>query len=176
MRALPVSALVLSMALVAGCDGVSSWCQQLVIGETVFTGTDGWFQAEPLYTRVVSTFDRGFDGVDVPTVVRIGSQTILVATATPDTLRAAGVPEVTGGGGAFRMFGSRRTATGDGIGIEFFKGTGPRSVGMNCGPGSACDFAIGWGERPLVSLPATGSQLDGKLPTIGVLRECVSAY
>ena len=176
MRALRAGLLVLSMPLAMGCEGLSSWCQELVVGETVFTGRAGWFQAEPVYTTVVSTFDHGTDGIGVPTVVRIGQQTIRVATATAESLRAAGVPELTTASAPFRMFGTRRSEPGAGITIDFFTGTRPRMVGMSCWLGEDCDFAIGWGDKPVVTLPATSSQLAGKLPADGVVRECVPAF
>ena len=176
MRPLRVVILMLCMPLTAGCEGVSSWCQELVVGETVFTGRAGWFQAEPLYSSVVAIFDRGTDGMGVPTVVRIGQQTILVATATAASLRVAGVPELTTPGAPFHMFGIVRVDTGTGITIDFSTGTRPRMVAMSCWLGSDCDFAIGWGDRPLVALPATASQLAGRLPANGVLRECVPTF
>jgi hypothetical protein len=159
-----------------GCEGLSSWCQELVVGETVFTGQAGWFQAEPVYTMVVSTFDRGTDGIGVPTVIRIGPQTIRVATATAESLRAAGVPELTTAAAPVRMFGTHHAGSGAGITIDFFTGTRPRMVGMRCWRGSDCDFAIGWRDEPLVTLPATASQLAGQLPANGIVRECVSAF
>lgn len=176
MRALRAGLIVLSMPLAMGCEGSSSWREELVIGETVFTGQAGWFQAEPVYTRVVSTFDRGTDGSGVPTAVRIGPQTIRVATATAESLRAAGVPELTTSAAPFRSFGTRQPGSGAGITIDLFTGTRPRMVGMSCWPGADCDFAIGWGDEPVVTLPATPSQLAGKLPASGVVRECVSAF
>lgn len=159
-----------------GCEDVTSWCEELVVGETVFTGQAGWFQAEPVYTIAVSTFDRGAEGIGVPTVVRIGPQTIRVATATAESLRAAGVPELTTSAAPFRLFGTRQPGSGAGITIDLFTGTRPRMIGMSCWPGADCDFAIGWGDRPVVTLPATSSQLAGKLPTNGVVRECVPAF
>ena len=123
MRALRAGALILSLPLAVGCEGLSSWCQELVVGETVLTGRAGWLQAEPLYSTVVATFDRGTGGVGVPTVVRIGQQTILVATATAESLKVAGVPELTTTGAPFRMFGIDRVASDDGITIDFFTGT-----------------------------------------------------
>jgi hypothetical protein len=176
MRALRAGLIVLSLPLTMGCEGLTSWCQELVVGETVFTGQAGWFQAEPVYTIVVSTFDGGTDGIGVPTVVRIGPQKIRIATATAETLRAAGVPELTTSAAPFRLFGVRGPQSGAGLTIDLFTGTRPRMVGMSCWPGSDCDFGIGWGDEPLVTLPATQSQLAGKLPVNGVVRECVSAF
>lgn len=176
MRALRAGVLIVSMALSVGCEGLSSWCQELVVGETVFTGRAGWFHAEPIYSRIVATFDGGTAGVGVPTAVRVGRQTIRVATATVESLRAAGVPELTATDAPFHMFGTRHTEFGVGIMIDFYKGTRPRLVGLSCWPGSDCDFAVGWGDRPFVTLPATASDLTGKLPVAGVLRECVSAF
>ena len=176
MRALRAGILALSMLFALGCEGVSSWCQEWVVGEIVFTGRAGWFQAEPLYSTVVATFDGGTGGVGVPSVVRIGQQTVVVATATAEGLKVAGVPELTTAGAPFRMFGVDHVESGAGITIDFSTGTRPRMIGMKCWSGSDCDFAIGWGDRPLVTLPATASQLAGKLPTNGVLRECVSAF
>ncbi len=176
MRALRAGMLMLSMLLALGCEGVSSWCQELVVGETVFTGRTGGFQAEPLYFTVVATFDGGTGGVGVPSVVRIGQQTILVATATAESLKVAGVPELTTAKAPFRMFGIDRVDSDAGITIDLFTGTRPRMIGMKCWSAADCDFALGWGDRPLVTLPSTASQLAGKLPANGVLRECVSAF
>ena len=176
MRALRAGMLILSMIFSLGCEGLSSWCHELVVGETVFTGRAGWFQAEPVYSTVVATFDGGTGGVGVPSVVRIGQQTIVVATATAEALKVAGVPELTSAEAPFRMFGIDRVDSDAGITIDFFTGTRPRMIGMKCWSGPDCDFAIGWGERPLVTLPATASQLAGKLPADGVRRECVSAF
>jgi len=176
MRALRAGMLTLSVLFALGCEGVSSWCQELVVGETVFTGRAGWFQAEPFYSTVVATFDGGTGGVGAPSVVRIGQQTILLATATAESLKVAGVPELTTAGAPLRMFGTARVDSDEGVTVDFFTGTRPRMVGMKCRSGSDCDFALGWGDRPLVTLPATASQLAGRLPDNGVLRECVSAF
>ena len=176
MRVLRDSVLILTTTVAAGCASLGSWCQELVVGEAVFTGNAGWFQSEPIYTRVVAIFDHGTDGVGVPTVVRVGRQTVRVATATVESLTAAGVPELTSPHAPFRMFGVRLPGRDAGITIDFHAGTRPRMVGMSCWPGVACDFAVGWGTNTLISLPARESELVPRLPTRGVLRECVPAF
>lgn len=176
MHVLRAGVLLLTTALTAGCAGLSSWCQELVVGEAVFTGNAGWFQNEPVYTRVVAIFDHGLDGIGVPTVVRFGGQTIRIASATVDALTAAGVPELTSKNAPFRMFGVRRPDSDAGATLDFSTGVRPRMVGISCWPGMQCDVAIGWGDRPMISLPATASDLAGRLPTEGVLRKCVPAF
>jgi hypothetical protein len=176
MRVLRVGVLIFTATATAGCAGLGSWCQELVVGEAVFTGNAGWFQNEPIYTRVVATFDRGTEGIGVPTVVRVGRQTVRAATATAEGLTAAGVPELTTPNAPFRMFGVRVPDRDAGITIDFHNGRRLRMVGMSCWPGVVCDFAIGWGNNSLISLPASESELVPRLPTRGVVRECVPAF
>jgi hypothetical protein len=155
---------------------ITPGCETLTLGEARFIGAVAPVVRQLMYLKFGVSFFRDPHGIGTPTFLRIGTRQIRVKEATPETLAAAGWPELPFVSAPRRIFGVRLHEGSD-AGVDFaFIGTEAEYLSLRCYPGDTCDFAIGWEGHPMVSFPAHESALKAALPSHAIVGPCRPAF
>jgi hypothetical protein len=151
-------------------------CEVLNLGEAYFIGGVDGAAGVITYLKFGVSLNRNRNAIGVPTFLRVGSRQIRVKDATPETLSAAGWPELASGVAPRRIFGVRvRPGTDAGVDLAFWEGRA-EYLSIRCYLGETCDFAIGWEGYPMVTLPAREHALKAALPSSGTVGPCRSSF
>lgn len=168
-----ISALTLLTVVGAttGCQQLLNECEELAVGDTVFTGTRHRVLGATTYFRAV--YSPGASAGPPLRFVRVGRHTTPVQGATPASLSQQGFPEWAHSRAPRRRFGlnCNQDTHEANVGL-WFTGDVLATVGAVSFGTVACDFAIGWDESAMFALPVDGQRLRELLPAPGALREC----